>query len=104
MGPEDLPIIVFTDREENVGCATFTIVGDRLLEEDEVFSVMFAPVHPLDQLLGPSVAEITIEDNDGIKIFDTFSINSKHSTHIHTLTHSYYSWIGRASHVPNRRR
>ena len=70
MGPEVIPYIVFpvgTTGPATVDCATLTVFGDRLVEEDEEFSIEFETIHPLDELQ-PSETEVTIVDDDGMKL------------------------------------
>ena len=46
-------------------CQTVTILGDRLIENDELFFVMVIPSNPLD-FIDRNYSQITILDDDGM--------------------------------------
>jgi len=46
-------------------CQTITILGDRLIENDEFFFVMVIPSNPLDSI-NRNYSQITILDDDGM--------------------------------------
>ena len=53
-------------------CQTVTILGDRLIENDEFFFVMVIPSNPLD-FIDRNYSQITILDDDGM-LSDTIKV------------------------------
>ena len=48
-------------------CQSVTIVGDDVLESDEIFTVILYPVNPEDSINGSSTSTVTIlNDGDGM--------------------------------------
>jgi len=48
-------------------CRSVTIVGDDVLESDEIFTVILYPVNPEDSIMGSNTSTVTIlNDGDGM--------------------------------------
>ena len=77
--PMELTIVAGTDQQ----CTSISISDDPILENDEFFSVV---LNTTDQAvtLRPSVANITIEDDDG---------KSFYSWHFKTSRNAFLMWM-----------
>ena len=77
--PMELTIVAGTDQQ----CTSISISDDPILENDELFSVV---LNTTDQAvtLRPSVANITIEDDDG---------KSFYSWHFKTSRNAFLMWM-----------
>ena len=72
--------------ENTTGCQNITIVGDRIVENDEDFSVEVNVTSPLVTLNGSNSTTITIIDDDGRFIFTENNFSVLVITYLHVCS------------------